>query len=193
MVGSAASSRIGLRSQKRLNPTGYYALKLSAISMNLSAIPRRSIAKLSVLGLMGALLAGTFAPVLAQSDYRKITIGEAIEPNPIVVRGKSGGKFSAIEIVETENTATGFCNGFIGRKPNHILVLSDFLEYLKLEVASDSDTTIVVQGPGGVWCNDDAETANPAIEGEWQPGKYKIWVGSYQENAKEEYQLSISN
>lgn len=161
--------------------------------MNLTAISPKNSKRLVLLGIITAIFGGSiFSPGYAQSAARKITLGNTVEPNPLVVRGKSGGKLKAVEVVNIESTATGFCNGFIGQKPNHILVLGSFFEFLKLEVSSSSDTTIIVEGPGGVWCNDDATSANPAIEGEWQPGQYRIWVGSYQESAKDEYQLSIS-
>ena len=63
---------------------------------------------------------------------------------------------------------------------------------MRLEVESTSDTTILVQGAGGTWCNDDAGSANPVIEGQWQPGIYQIWVGSYQANKNNDYQIKIT-
>jgi hypothetical protein len=43
----------------------------------------------------------------------------------------------------------------------------------------------------GVWCNDDAGSANPIIEGQWQPGVYQVWVGSYQANSHNKYKIKI--
>ena len=162
--------------------------------MNLNAIAQTVIKQLMLLGTVSTIFTGVLlAPGNAQSAANTITLGETLEPNPLAVKGKTRGNLTAVDIVATENTATGFCNGFISEQPNHILVLDSFFEFLKLEVTSPSDTTIIVEGPGGVWCNDDSNDANPAIGGQWQPGKYNIWVGSYQENTKDNYQLSISD
>ena len=133
-----------------------------------------------------------FNPSMAQSEGKKITLGDRVEPNPLILEGISGGKTKATEIVNTEGTTTGFCNGFINIQPNHVLVLSNFFEFLKIEVNSQTDTTIIVEGPGGVWCNDDSNDANPAIEGQWQPGNYKIWIGSYQEDVNNSYKIKLT-
>ncbi len=166
--------------------------------MNLIAIAQKSIKRLMLVGTVSTVLTGVLtsvflAPSNAQSATKTITLGDRVEPNPLAVVGQAGGDATPVEIVATENTATGSCNGFISEQPNHILVLDSFFEFLKLEVSSPSDTTMIVQGPGGVWCNDDSNDANPVIGGQWQPGKYNIWVGSYQENTKDNYQLSISD
>ena len=131
-------------------------------------------------------------PALAQRFVKNITIDRGITPNPLLVDGVSGGSLAALEVVRTEQTATGFCDGFVNRQPNHILTLKNYFDFLRIEVDSPADTTIVVQGPGGIWCNDDANSTNPIIEGEWQPGVYKIWIGSYQENSVNNYRIRIS-
>ncbi|MEM7595774.1 MAG: hypothetical protein AAF383_30450, partial [Cyanobacteria bacterium P01_A01_bin.83] len=107
-------------------------------------------------------------------------------------QGTSGGAIAAQEVAQTKNTATGFCNGYVNSQPNHLLNIESFAPYLRLEIASNADTTIVIQGPGGVWCNDDSNNANPMIEGQWQPGVYQVWVGSYQVNSSHDYQIRIN-
>jgi hypothetical protein len=49
-----------------------------------------------------------------------------------------------------------------------------------------------VKGPGGTWCNDDFDGKNPGIVGEWLPGTYQIWIGSYKENESLPYTLKIT-
>lgn len=152
----------------------------------------KSIFRISMLGLVSAVLSCTIlSPGLAQSR-KKITLDDRVDPDPLIVLGIGGGELEATDVVDTEGTTTGFCNGFVNRRPNHVLVLEEFFEFLKIEVDSSTDTTIVVEGPGGVWCNDDSDDANPAIEGQWQPGRYKIWIGSYQEDANYDYQIKIT-
>jgi hypothetical protein len=50
----------------------------------------------------------------------------------------------------------------------------------------------MIKGPGGIWCNDDTNDTNPVIEGQWQPGSYKIWIGSYQVDVFNDYLIKIT-
>lgn len=180
-------------------------MKASAIAANRSAklsvqrrtfveTAKRNILRCSMLNLISILSSSiafsliTISPSVAQLA---VTLENKVEPNPLILEGVSGGSLKATEIVQTESTATGFCNGFIAPQPNHILELKSFFEFLKIEVNSSTDTTIIIEGPGGIWCNDDSDDANPAIEGQWQPGNYKIWIGSYQEDSSNSYQIRI--
>ncbi len=142
--------------------------------------------------LLGLVVSISCYPASAQAS-NTITINQNSIAQPLTIKGISGGAIRAQEMAQTENTATGYCDGYVSSQPNHLLKLESFWEFLRLEVASQADTTILVKGPGGVWCNDDAGTANPMIEGQWQPGLYQVWVGSYQANSENEYQIKISN
>ncbi len=135
---------------------------------------------------------GCNTSVLAQNRVEEITIDRKFISSPMTLEGISGGNSLAADVVRTENTATGYCDGFVHRQPNHIFRLNSFFDFLKVEVESAADTTIVIKGPGGVWCNDDAENANPIIEGQWQPGIYEVWIGSYQENVNNNYRIKIT-
>lgn len=144
--------------------------------------------------LIGTILNLNSNSVLAQTEINNfaIAINQKTLTQSLTVEGISGGKVAALEITQTDNTATGSCDGFTSRQPNHILKLDSFLEFLRLEVESPADTTIIVQGAGGVWCNDDSHNTNPVIEGEWQSGLYKVWVGSYQAKSKDNYRIKIT-
>lgn len=115
-------------------------------------------------------------------------------PNPTGLRGVSGGSMSASHrsIANRVESPTGPCVGYVDLQPNHRMTLTAFFDYLRLEVQSPADTTLVVKGPGGSWCNDDAgQSKNPAIAGQWQPGIYSIWIGSYENNEYHPYILKI--
>ena len=129
---------------------------------------------------------------IAQIRTNKITVDDSFISQPFNIEGISGGRFTATEITKTENTATGYCDGFVDRQPNHILKLNSFFNFLKIEVQSPADTTILIKGPGGIWCNDDSDTPNPIIEGQWQPGIYQVWIGSYQANSNDNYRIRIT-
>jgi hypothetical protein len=64
--------------------------------------------------------------------------------------------------------------------PGHVMNLTTAFTYLRVHVTSTTDTTLIIQDPnGGFWCNDDADMLNPLIEGPWNPGLWRIWVGVY--------------
>jgi hypothetical protein len=127
-------------------------------------------------------------PALSQTV---VTIKHHALAEPLTIAGTSGGNVKVQKIARTENTATGYCDGYVNTRPNHLLKLESFFEFLRLEIQSSADTTILVEGTNGVWCNDDAGSANPMIEGQWQTGLYKVWVGSYQPNTSHSYQIKI--
>ena len=39
----------------------------------------------------------------------------------------SGGSVTALEITQTKNTPTGYCDGFARQQPNHTLEIDTFL------------------------------------------------------------------
>ncbi|RUR77829.1 hypothetical protein ACF3DV_28185 [Chlorogloeopsis fritschii PCC 9212] len=124
--------------------------------------------------------------------FADVTIGRKFSPDPLTVRGMSGGSLPGNQVVNKTETSTGPCAGFIDKKPDHILKLTSKFDYLKLQVESPEDTTLIVSGPGGIWCNDDFEGKNPGILGEWLPGTYQLWVGSYQKDKYFPYTLQIT-
>lgn len=163
--------------------------------MKKSQKPKLKVNSVILFGIFYCLLINIFLPSigLTQSKEKLITLGNKVIPDPLIIKGETGGKHRAADLLNTEGTSTGFCNGFVNKKPNHVLLLSNFFEFLKIEVNSNSDTSIIIEGPGGVWCNDDFHGINPMIEGQWQPGNYKIWIGSYQKNNDRNYQMKITS
>ncbi|MBW4471825.1 MAG: hypothetical protein KME45_15645 [Stenomitos rutilans HA7619-LM2] len=134
------------------------------------------------------------APLQAQStqDLDVVTIGPRFAPNPLDVQGTAGGDTSLKEIVNLAKTPTGECVGYGNAKPNQTIELTDFFESLSLVVQSSEDTALAIQGPGGVWCNDDYQGKNPGVSGQWLRGTYKIWVSSYAKNRTPAYVLHIT-
>ena len=167
---------------------------MSKIAFNLISLlsyKQKILSKINWLLLATTIIFYSFiTSIQAQSD--NISVNSNIVKAPLVLKGKSGGSVTAKEISQTENTATGYCDGYVRSQPNHVLKLESFFEALRLEVESSADTTILVKGPGGVWCNDDAGSANPMIEGQWQPGTYQVWIGSYQANSNNKYRIKIT-
>jgi hypothetical protein len=126
--------------------------------------------------------------------FENPTIDHNFSPDPLTVKGIGGGKIPANEIAGTAGTTNGPCVGFVDKEPDHTLTLNNFFDYLSLRVRSDSDTTLVIKGQGGVWCNDDydARDKNAGIAGQWQKGTYQIWVGSYSKDTYPAYIIELS-
>ncbi len=123
-------------------------------------------------------------PVAAQ-----MAIAPGFSPNPLVMRGTAGGDMPAQNIAGTPTTATGDCSGYVEGSPNQSIVLRAFFNSLSLKVQSPEDTSVVIKGPGGVWCNDDDGDKNPGITGQWLPGTYQIWVGAYAKGQRPNYTM----
>ncbi|TAF10978.1 MAG: hypothetical protein EAZ77_02375 [Nostocales cyanobacterium] len=124
--------------------------------------------------------------------FGDLTINSQFSPDPLTVRGMSGGSVDGNLVAERKETPTGPCTGFVDQAPDHKLELKSKFDYLKLQVKSPKDTTIMIKGPGGTWCNDDFDGKNPGIVGEWLPGTYEIWVGSYIQGKYFPYTLEIT-
>lgn len=124
--------------------------------------------------------------------FGDITIDRQFSPNPLTVRGMSGGSVPASKVNGGSKTQTGTCSGFVDKEADHNLKLLSKFDYLKIQVESPADTTIMIKGPGGTWCNDDLHGKNPGIVGEWLKGSYKIWVGSYEKGKYLPYTLKIT-
>jgi hypothetical protein len=141
----------------------------------------RQIFTTTILGTLSACLA--IAPVFAQAApkqavFESVSLSSGFKPDPQILQGVSGGDKPARNQISLSQTPTGACVGFIDASPDHQIKLTSFFSYLKLSVESQGDTVLVIQGPGGTWCNDDSNSQNPVIAGEWKAGLYKVWVGS---------------
>jgi hypothetical protein len=151
----------------------------------------RLLSIISVVGIVSVI------PALANAQqtppiFGDITIKPKFSPDPVQLRGMSGGSVPARQIAGRSQTPTGPCTGFFDPTPGHTLALTSRFDYLKLLVQSPQDTTMIVKGPGGTWCNDDFDGKNPGIMGEWLPGTYQIWVGSYEKDKYFPYTLQVT-
>lgn len=125
--------------------------------------------------------------------FEDVTLSPSFTPDPTTIRGISGGSLDAKQVAGRDETATGLCKGFVDEKPDHTIQLTQFFNYLDLQVQSTDDTTLIIRGPGGTWCNDDyGGSKNPGIAGQWLSGTYEIWVGSYTKDAYHPYVIRIT-
>ncbi len=145
----------------------------------------------------GLAIAPNPAPGLAQIAtappmFTDLSLSPRFIPDPTRLRGLSGGEVYTEAIAGRLQTETGSCVGFVNEKPDHELVLTDFFNYLNVQVLSPGDTVLLVRGAGGTWCSDERTEAGPGIAGQWLPGRYQIWVGSIENGQYVPYQLQFS-
>ncbi|MCU0569410.1 MAG: hypothetical protein MUF49_22890 [Oculatellaceae cyanobacterium Prado106] len=146
----------------------------------------------SVLATQAPIAQAQPAPSPPNTIFENVTLQPNFSPDPTTLRGISGGTSTASAIADRTETATGACTGFVDGEPDHTLVLTEFFSFLSLQVQSSEDTTLVIRGPGGAWCNDDYSGKNPGIAGQWLSGTYQIWVGSYQQNEFSPYVIQVT-
>ena len=151
---------------------------------------RRSL--LEVLTLAVVLLGAIEFNLPLQAQAPPLNLSPKFTPDPTELSGVSGGSTAASQVSGQTDTSTGGCLGYVNSQPNHSLNLKAFFNYLKVQVLSSEDTTIVVRGPGGTWCNDDFQNRNAGLDGEWLPGTYQIWVGAYRPDQTVPYTLRIT-
>jgi hypothetical protein len=158
-------------------------INLAAYFANLTAI------------LAGGLFIGALAqaqPAQSQQIFENVRLGPKFSPDPVTIRGISGGAVPARNVAGHAETPTGPCMGFVDQAPDHTVVLTTFFNYLSLQVNSPEDTTLLISGPGGSWCNDDYQGKNPGVAGQWLAGTYRVWVGSYDTNNYHPYIIRIT-
>jgi hypothetical protein len=148
-------------------PAGTYQIYVGSVesgthnySISISELPRSSDSS-------GAASGG--------SDYENVTLSPNFMPDPRTLTGTSGGD---IEASSMGRSKYGPCVGTIDRTADHVMTLTSDFAFLKLQVASDADTSLLIRGPDGLRCNDDADGLNPVIEGRWPAGQYEIFIGS---------------
>ncbi len=169
--------------------------KKNLLSSRTNLITFINLVKISTIALLSYGTTTALSPLaLSQSQpiFENISLSPGFRPDPESLRGISGGEVAARTISERIDTSTGPCVGFVDRQPDHILTLTESFDYLSVEVESPEDTTLVISGPGGTWCNDDLQGKNPAIIGQWLAGNYRIWVGSYQRQKFHPYVVRLT-
>lgn len=143
-------------------------------------------------GAIALVFSGIFQTELAHSQPANITLSPQFSPNPMELKGTGGGSTAINTLIGRSDSPTGPCTGYANATPNHTVTLRAFFNSLSVNVDSPQDTALVIQGPGGTWCNDDMDGKNPGITGQWLPGKYDIWVTTYAKDKTAPYVLKMT-
>jgi hypothetical protein len=106
------------------------------------------------------------------AQYANFTLGAGFLPDPQTGTGTTGGPVDA-------STYGPGCVGSIDTTPDHTITVTSTVN-LKLFVDSDVDSTLVVRGPAGTFCDDDSHgNLDPELNVTLTPGEYHVWVGNF--------------
>ena len=145
----------------------------------------------------GAMLASlaVASPAAAQPDTSADPIAGTVNlragftPDPRVVAVRAGGS-------EAASSVGGNCQGFISSAPDVRLNYQSGSFPLIISVASNADTTLVINAPDGSWhCDDDGGVrgSNPGLRfNRPLTGAYEIWIGTYRSGGTQAARLHIS-
>lgn len=141
-----------------------------------------------------AIAIGIAAPVAMAQDfnaapnYGVMNLSSGFTPDPTKVNLRAGGSLDAGSVGSS-------CQGYISSAPDVRLNYQSGTLNLIISVASQSDTTLVINAPDGRWyCDDDGGNGvNPSIRFTGpQSGRYEIWVGTYDAGSTQAAELNIS-
>lgn len=114
--------------------------------------------------------------------------GGVIAPGspPVTLAGTSGGPRQARSMGSS-------CRGTIAVRPDHVFNVVTPMQ-VRFEVLNSSgDTTMVVVGPSGVFCDDDSGNGfNPRVIRHLMPGQYQVYVGTYSGRNMYPYTIQVS-
>ena len=118
---------------------------------------------------LGAVLAAGLATA---SDYRNFSIGAGFTPDPQTGTGTTGGARDASQAFGSQ------CSGSVDTTPDHVITVTSAVN-LKLYTTSTTDSTLVMRGPSGTFCDNDSHgDLDAEISGMFAPGQYQIFVGT---------------
>jgi len=134
-------------------------------------------------------------PAIAESNFGNVTLNPGFDAAQGTLRGHTGGRNSLPQTISERDRSGNICLGYGSSTPDHIVVLNQDFDRLTFQVNSGNhDTTLIVRGPGGVWCGDDISSSNRGdrIEGQMSAGSYEVWVGTNNPGSRVNYTLTVS-
>ena len=134
-------------------------------------------------------------------DGGAVDASQAAGPAPLTAAdvtrelpGVAGGSVRA-------STMDSGCSGYVTGEPSHVLEVAEPVQVLLVARPQQPmhDLTLVMDnGPQGgdqparFVCNDDHEGLNPGLVRELAPGRYRVWVGTYEAGVNAAYTLSVA-
>lgn len=109
------------------------------------------------------------------ATYGEVRLNSGFTPDPHRVSLTAGGSIQA-------SSAAQDCSGMVAAAPDYQITYSAGSLPLVIQTQSGTDTTLLVNGPGGEWyCDDDSGGGTNAQVRLNKPasGVYDIWVGTF--------------
>lgn len=144
----------------------------------------------AVVGASAAALPAQAQDTSLAPNYQTVTLPGGFTPDPRIVSVTAGGDRDAARLGRG-------CVGSISNAPDvRVNYRAGVDAPLIFHVASEADTTLVINGPDGQWyCNDDGPglTLNPKVVFQnARAGQYDVWVGHRTNGETAPGRLSIS-
>jgi hypothetical protein len=164
----------------------------------LVAYPKHRQAWLTAFSL--ALAMGLTMPVSAQTPESSDNVSDSVRVNLTLTNGtaEASGTTEGTQNftqMAARDRRRKLCLGYGSDQPNYVLTLTEPQPRLRIAVDSGgSDTTLLVQGPQGIDCNDNfrRDRRDAAItDSDWPAGTYNIWVGAFSAGDRIDYDLKI--
>ena len=143
------------------------------------------LATASVALMAGGALAQNYS---APPTYGSVNLNAGFTPDPYNVNITSGGSIAASNV-------SSECRGWVANAPDYSVNYAAGGYDLTIGATSNSDTTLLVNGPNGEWyCDDDGgQGLNPLIHlNNPNSGRYDVWIGSYSQGDFAATTLSVS-
>jgi hypothetical protein len=146
--------------------------------------------------LLAAITAIMATPVTAETaNFGTLKLAPGFTAEQGIARGYTGGSFS-LSAMSNRDKDKKVCIGFGDPNPDHILVLEEDFENLKILVNSGGqDTTVFIKGPDDqtIRCGDDTGRNKDASVSDrnWRKGTYQLWVGTFNPGDRHNYTLKI--
>lgn len=135
-------------------------------------------------------MAPAYAQVLVPSGSESVTLSD----EGIRFAGTTAGEYGLMRLAGRDRRRR-LCLGYGSEQPSHVLVLAEDTNRLNMSVVSEGDTTLLVEGPRGIDCNDNyrRNSRDAALRGgKWPAGTYRIWVGAFERGDRIDYELLVS-
>lgn len=133
--------------------------------------------------------------VLATAAQAASEMRLALGFSSIQATGQTVGSYGLANIANRDNSGE-FCLGYADRAPDHVVTLEQDFSQLTIAVNSGADTTLLIQGPnnGTIRCNDNAsrQSQDAEITDTFTKGTYQLWVGSFEQEGRYRYSLTIT-
>ncbi|OBQ22159.1 MAG: hypothetical protein AN488_08485 [Anabaena sp. WA113] len=146
------------------------------------------------------LITSTIATsALAQpANFAELKLSPGFKASQGTIIGNTGGT-DLLSRISNRDQNQNVCTGFATTNPDHILILEQDFDKLKILVDSGGqDTTLLIKGPEGadnetVRCGDDTgKNKDASIDSkQWRKGTYKIWVGTFDLGLRQSYTLTV--